>query len=66
MKTLIDPTADFCKAIQTDCITRGKTIADDCFDSDMADVMGEVFGDILTRGVLCNIGGSLFNSKIPK
>lgn len=60
---LMDPMADFCKAMRTDCVARGKVIANDLFDGVMAEVMGEVLGDILAQSVSCSIGGSLFESN---
>lgn len=58
---LIDPTQDFIEAIKHDCNIRGKEIAGEHFDGDMADVMGEVFGDILANGVMYGIGNSLYD-----
>ncbi len=61
IKGLRDPMLAFCKAIQENAHKKGREIASEHFDGAMADVMGEVFGNMLANGVVNTIGGSLFD-----
>ena len=57
----LDPTADFIKSIRKSAHKRGKEIAIAHFEGDMADVMGEVLGDMMFGAVVSGIGNSLYD-----
>ena len=60
-KKLSDPTGEFIQAVRKSCRVRGDKIANECFEGDMADVMGEVFGEMLAGRVIGLIGNSLYD-----
>ncbi len=56
-----DPTSEFIEAMRSDAHKCGSKIAKFHFEGDMADVMGEVLGDLMFGKVVEGIGNSLYN-----